>query len=196
MRKSIKSWFPIKSINSGIIENKRGEYLKILEILPINFELKSIEEKEAILYSYKTFLKTCSFDLQILIKSKKNDLEKHIFNVLKNIEEESLDTLKLLGNEYVKMVNEKTLKNTITRKFFVVFFAEINGNRKLSRDMAVTDLNEKASKVKLTLEKCGNEVIDLSENNFYIINNLYKELNRNISEIQSIGEDKYECQKH
>ena len=94
------------------------------------------------------------------------------------------------------MVNEKTLKNTITRKFFVVFFAEINGNRKLSRDMAVTDLNEKASKVKLTLEKCGNEVIDLSEDNFYIINNLYKELNRNISEIQSIGEDKYECQKY
>ena len=187
---------PIKNINSGIIENKKGEYLKILEILPINFELKSIEEKEAILYSYKTFLKTCSFDLQILIKSKKNDLEKHISNVFKNIEEESLDTLKLLGNEYVKMVNEKTLKNTITRKFFVVFFAEINGNRKLSRDMAVTDLNEKASKVKLTLEKCGNEVIDLSEDNFYIINNLYKELNRNISEIQSIGEDKYECQKY
>ena len=104
MRKSIKSWFPIKNINSGIIENKKGEYLKILEILPINFELKSIEEKEAILYSYKTFLKTCSFDLQILIKSKKNDLEKHISNVFKNIEE-SLDTLKLLGNEYVKMVN-------------------------------------------------------------------------------------------
>jgi len=40
MRKSIKSWFPIKNINSGIIENKKGEYLKILEILPINFELK------------------------------------------------------------------------------------------------------------------------------------------------------------
>ena len=52
MRKSIKSWFPIKDIRDGIIENKNGEFLKILEILPINFELKSIEEKETILYSY------------------------------------------------------------------------------------------------------------------------------------------------
>lgn len=191
MRKSIKSWFPIKDIRDGIIENKNGEFLKILEILPINFELKSIEEKETILYSYKTFLKTCNFDLQILIKSKKNDLEKHIYSISKSIEAENLETLKLLGKEYIKMVNEKAIKNTITRKFFIVFFAEINGNRKISRDTAVTDLMEKTSKVKLTLEKCGNEVIDLSENNFYIINNLYKELNRNISEIQSIEEDKY-----
>lgn len=192
MRKSIKSWFPIKNISDGIIENKNGEFLKILEILPINFELKSIEEKETILYSYKTFLKTCNFTIQILIKSKKNDLEAHIFSVLKNIESENSDTLKFLGNEYVKMVNEKTLKNTITRKFFIVFFAEVNGNKKISRDMACEDLKEKTSKIKIALEKCGNEVVDLAEDNFYIINNLYKELNRNISEIQGIGTGTYE----
>ena len=147
----------------------------------------------------KTFIFEClrkkvSFKLIVidtLIKSKKNDLEKHICSISKSIEAENLETLKLLGKEYIKMVNEKAIKNTITRKFFIVFFAEINGNRKISRDTAVTDLMEKTSKVKLTLEKCGNEVIDLSENNFYIINNLYKELNRNISEIQSIEEDKY-----
>lgn len=192
MRKSIKNWFPIKNISDGIIENKNGEFLKILEILPINFELKSIEEKETILYSYKTFLKTCNFTIQILIKSKKNDLEAHIFSVLKNIESENSDTLKFLGNEYVKMVNEKTLKNTITRKFFIVFFAEVNGNKKISRDMACEDLKEKTSKIKIALEKCGNEVVDLAEDNFYIINNLYKELNRNISEIQGIGTGTYE----
>ncbi len=192
MRKSIKSWFPIKNISNGIIENKNGEFLKILEILPINFELKSIEEKETILYSYKTFLKTCNFTIQILIKSKKNDLDAHISSVLKNIESENSDTLKFLGNEYVKMVNEKTLKNTITRKFFVVFFAEVNGNKKISRDMACEDLKEKTLKIKIALEKCGNEVVDLAEDNFYIINNLYKELNRNISEIQGIGTGIYE----
>ncbi len=192
MRKSLKSWFPIKSIDEGIIENKKGEFLKILEILPVNFELKSYEEKESILYSYKTFLKTCNFDIQILVKSKKNDLEDHILSVLKNIESENLPTLKLLGNEYIKMVNENTLKNTITRKFFLVFFAEINGNKKITRDMAITDLKEKTSKIKLTLEKCGNEVVDLAEDNFYIIDNLYKELNRHISQIQSIGNGTYE----
>lgn len=192
MRKSIKSWFPIKDIREGVIENKNGEFLKILEIIPINFELKSLEEKETILYSYKTFLKTCNFDMQILIKSKKNDLEKHIHNMLKNIESENLDTIKLLGKEYIKMVNEKAIKNTVTRKFFIVFFAQINGNRKIQRNMAITDLAEKTSKIKLTLEKCGNEVIDLADNNFYIINNLYKELNRNISEIEVMVKDIYE----
>lgn len=192
MRKSLKSWFPIKSINEGIIENKKGEYLKILEVLPVNFELKSYEEKESILYSYKTFLKTCNFDIQILVKSKKNDLEDHISSILKNVESENLPALRLLGDEYIKMVNENTLKNTITRKFFLVFFAETNGNKKITRDMAITDLKEKTSKIKLALEKCGNEVVDLAEDNFYIIDNLYKELNRNISQIQNIGNGTYE----
>ena len=35
-------------------------------------------EKESILNSYKIFLKTCNFDIQILIQSKKEDLTNHI----------------------------------------------------------------------------------------------------------------------
>ena len=73
MKKSIKSWFPIKEIRDGIIETRDNEYIKIVEVIPINFELKSSFEKETIIYQYKTFLKTCSFNMQILIQSKKND---------------------------------------------------------------------------------------------------------------------------
>jgi len=34
---STKNWLPIKEIKNGIICLKSGEYLKILEISPINF---------------------------------------------------------------------------------------------------------------------------------------------------------------
>ena len=43
-------------------------------MIPINFSLKSELEKDAILNSYKLFLKTFNVDLQILIQSKKEDL--------------------------------------------------------------------------------------------------------------------------
>lgn len=181
MRKSIKKWFPIKEIKDGIIETKDEMYIKILEVVPINFELKSNFEKESIIYQYKTFLKTCDFDIQILIQSKKNELNKHIDRIIKINEDEKAEKLNELVKEYIKNVQEKTLKTTITRRFFIVFGAEINRNKKLQKDVAIDDLKEKTLKIKKILEKCGNEVIDFSDDDKKIIENLYKQLNRSMS---------------
>ena len=52
MRKSIKNWFPIKNIEDGIIHTKNKTFCKIIEVCPINFELKSKKEQENILYKY------------------------------------------------------------------------------------------------------------------------------------------------
>jgi len=76
--KTIQEWIPIEEIlENGIIKLKKNNYIKIIKIIPINFNLKSNLEKEAILNSYKIFLKTCDFDIQILIQSKKEDLSRH-----------------------------------------------------------------------------------------------------------------------
>ena len=44
----------------------------ILKIKPINYNLKSNLEKESILNSYKLFLKSFNFNIQIIIKSQKH----------------------------------------------------------------------------------------------------------------------------
>ena len=76
---SIQEWIPFEKIlENGIIKLKDNSYVKIIKILPINFNLKTDFEKEQILNSYKIFLKTCNFDIQILIQSNKEDLTKHI----------------------------------------------------------------------------------------------------------------------
>ena len=65
---SVQDWLPFEKIlDNGIIKIKNSFYIKIIEIIPINFNLKSELEKEAILNSYKIFLKTCNFDIQILL---------------------------------------------------------------------------------------------------------------------------------
>ena len=68
---------------------KNGNYVKIIKVIPINFNLKSNLEKESILNSYKIFLKTCNFDIQIIIQSNKEDLTKHINKIEKNIIQEN-----------------------------------------------------------------------------------------------------------
>jgi len=86
---SVQEWLPIKKIlDKGIIKLKDDSYIKIIKVIPINYNLKSELEKQAILNSYKIFLKTCNFDIQILIQSNKEDLSKHILNINKQIENE------------------------------------------------------------------------------------------------------------
>ena len=79
---TVQQWIPIDKIyNDGIIKLKENKLIKILKINPINYNLKSDLEKEAILNSYKIFLKTCNFNIQILIQSSKVDLSDHIKNI-------------------------------------------------------------------------------------------------------------------
>ena len=79
---SVQDWLPFQKIlDNGIIKLEENLYVKIIQINPINFNLKSELEKEAILNSYKLFLKTCNFDIQILIQSNKEDLSKHISKI-------------------------------------------------------------------------------------------------------------------
>lgn len=75
--KSIQEWLPITQIlENGIIKLKEDNYIKIIKIIPVGYNLKSDLEKEAILNSYKTFLKTCNFDMQLIIQSNKEDLSR------------------------------------------------------------------------------------------------------------------------
>ena len=83
---SIQNWIPVEEIlEDGIIKLKENKYVKIIKVYPINYNLKSELEKKSILNSYKIFLKTCNFNIQILIQSNKEDLSKHISKIKNQI---------------------------------------------------------------------------------------------------------------
>ena len=76
---SVQEWLPIEKIlEKGIIKLKDNSYIKIIKIIPINYNLKSELEKEAILNSYKIFLKTCNF--YIIIKNPNKNKKENIIN--------------------------------------------------------------------------------------------------------------------
>lgn len=85
--KSTQNWLIVESIDkNGIIKIKnKNFFIKLIRVQPINFNLKTTLEKEAILNSYKILLKTCNFNLQILIHTNKEDISKIVSNVKKSI---------------------------------------------------------------------------------------------------------------
>ena len=160
-KNSVQQWIPFeKVLENGIIKMKNKEYVKILKVEPINFNLKTILEKESILNSYKIFLKTCNFDIQILIQSKKADLSGHIKNLKKISEKENNKILKNYLEKYLEFIQEKNNKNkSATKNTYLIIKNNIENNE----ENIIQDLNEKYFKIKECLYRCGNNVLECNK---------------------------------
>ena len=144
-----------KTLEKGIIKIEKNKYIKILKIIPINFNLKTQLEKETILNSYKIFLKTCNFDMQILIQSKKEDLSNHIENIQNISQKEKNKIIKKYSEEYIKFIKEKNNKNKSASKNIYLI---IKNNSENLEENIIQELNEKYFKIKDCLIRCGNVV--------------------------------------
>ncbi len=144
-----------KCLDKGIIKIEKNKYIKILKIIPINFNLKTQLEKESILNSYKIFLKTCNFDMQILIQSKKEDLSNHIENIQNISQKEKNKIIKKYSEEYIKFIKEKNNKNKSASKNIYLIIK--NKSENLEENI-IQELNEKYFKIKDCLIRCGNVV--------------------------------------
>ena len=149
-----------KCLDKGIIKIEKNKYIKILKIIPINFNLKTQLEKESILNSYKIFLKTCNFDMQILIQSKKEDLSNHIENIQNISPKEKNKIIKKYSEEYIKFIKEKNNKNKSASKNIYLI---IKNNSENLEENIIQELNEKYFKIKDCLIRCGNVVFECNK---------------------------------
>ena len=53
---SVQSWLGIKAVRNGVIELSNGRYVRILEVKPIHFALRSAEEQANICLLYTSCL--------------------------------------------------------------------------------------------------------------------------------------------
>jgi len=164
----VQEWLPFEEVlQNGIIKLKNNSLVKILIISPINFNLKSNLEKEAILNSYKIFLKTCNFNLQILIHSNKEDLSKHISNI-ENLNKKENNNLFKLSQEYINFIQNINKERKSSSKSFYILIKEISKNKILDKNdekIMCEKLNDNYFKIKECLARCGNVVTDSDDQN-------------------------------
>ncbi len=138
---------------------KNKKYVKIIKVDPINFNLKSNLEKEAILNSYKIFLKTCNFDIQIIIQSSKENLDKNMENIRENLKRENKKYLEEIAKSYFDYIQKyNSIKNSSTKNFYII----ISNENEDSEENIFQTLNEKYFKIKECLFRCGNQVQDFN----------------------------------
>ena len=163
---SVQEWIPIEQFfDNGIIKMKNNIFIKIIKIYPINYNLKSELEKKSILNSYKTFLKTCNFDIQILIQSNKENLSDHINKIRKQMKkEENLNNfnIKNFSKKYIDFINKKNKeKNSSSKNFYILIKSQENIENQPKA--IIQDLKDNYLKIKDSLSRCGNNVEEIKD---------------------------------
>lgn len=156
MKNTTQEWLPFEEITKdGIIKLKNNSYVKILKINPINFNLKSNFEKESILNSYKLFLKTCNFNIQILIQSNKENINKYIKKIKNNINNEN-NKIKNISEKYCEYIKKINYENKFSsKKFFILIKKD---SQKENIEIIKEELNNNYLKIKECLARCNNKV--------------------------------------
>lgn len=127
---------------------------------PINYNLKSNLEKEAILNSYKIFLKSCNFNIQILIQSKKVDLNDHIKKLEKNKNKENNNLKNILSKYQENIIKINSINKSDSKQFFIIISEKIENKKE---EIIIQELNEKYFKIKEGLSRCGNKIININK---------------------------------
>ena len=68
----------VSEIKEDVVILKNGSLRAILDVAAINFDLKSTDEQTAIIQQYQHFLNSLDFPIQILVNSKKFNIDQNL----------------------------------------------------------------------------------------------------------------------
>ena len=92
----VADYLPIEKIANGIIYTKDHRFVKVVEVVPINFMLRSVREQRNIIYSFVSYLKIAPIKLQIKVLTRRADIEQHLDTVRREMAQEENEVICLL----------------------------------------------------------------------------------------------------
>lgn len=178
---TLEDYLPIDKIANGIIYTTDHRYVKILEIEPINFLLRSAREQQGIIYSFISYLKISPVKLQIKMISKKADINKHLEQAALELSRETNPHCRELQKDYIQFVKKLSSREAVSRRFFLIFeYEPFNVNRKVEEKEILAALETAAQTAKTFLYQCGNQVVTHDNEDEFTTDVLYTLLNRTL----------------
>lgn len=175
----VQDFLPIKNLSNGIIETVDGRYIKILEIEPINFLLRSDEEQANIISSFASWLKISPMRLQFKSITRKADSDKHIAMVRQDLKEEDNENCKELSEDYIRLIKDIGNREALTRRFFLIFqYEELHRNEENDYGKIYSMLQTAEQNARAYFMQCGNSIIQPKDPDEATAEILYMYFNR------------------
>ena len=110
----------IQEIKDGVVVLKNKNIRSVLMVSSTNFDLKSSDEKAALIASFQRLLNSLNFSIQIVIQSRPLELSEY-FNFLEEKKgKQENELLRIQTTEYIDFVKELVKLSNIMSKFFYV----------------------------------------------------------------------------
>jgi len=118
---STKQYLDIAEIREDIVIMKDSSLRAVLLASSVNFALKSEEEQNAIVSGYVQFLNSLDYPLQIVIHSRRLNIEKYLDKLKTQEKEQKNELLKMQIADYRQFVGELIeLGDIMSKRFYVV----------------------------------------------------------------------------
>ena len=161
------------------METTDGRYVKILEIEPINFMLRSSEEQYNILSSFASWLKISPMKLQFKSITRKADSDKHIAMIRKELSMEDNAQCKAMGEDYIRLIKDVGSREALTRRFFLIYQYEAIGRSESDDYSKIYSMLVSAEQnARAYFMQCGNNIIQPQNPDQAVAEILYMFFNR------------------
>ena len=156
---STEEWLPVADISHGIIALKDGRFIKIIEILPVNFLLKTPAEKASIIYYYASYLKIAPDNLQICVLTKRADMSAYAERMRGYQNSEPNALCRELNEDNIREVEYLAENEALQKRILLVYQLEPGMKLREESIEAIGErMLEEEEKARNYLDMCGLEV--------------------------------------
>jgi hypothetical protein len=131
---STQRYLPFSSIKENIILMKDGSSRVILKCSTINFLLKNTDEQDAIIISFQRFLNSLDFPIQILVRSKKLDIDSYLNKLNDKALKQKNSLLQNQTYEYIEYLKKLIEIAQIMKKEFYIILPYDNEQNSSVKD--------------------------------------------------------------
>ena len=156
------SYLDIAEIRDDMVMLKDGTVRAVLLVSSINFALKSEDEQEAIIQAYMSFLNSLEFPIQIVIQSRRMNIDAYM-NALKEQEQKSEnDLLRAQISDYRTFVGELVeLGQIMQKRFYVVLPYDPLSNKRKNFGTRLSESLSPAASAKLNEKQLADRIEQL-----------------------------------
>ena len=116
-----QKYLDIAEIKENTIILKSGTLRSVLAVSAINFDLKSTDEQEAIVSHYQDFLNSVDFPIQILVSSRKLNMQNYLDFLTSKEKGQPNELLRLQISEYKSFIEQLlSVSNIMEKNFYII----------------------------------------------------------------------------
>lgn len=120
-KNTTQGFVPLRDIKDNVVVLKNGQLNMVLLASSVNFALKSLDEQEAILRQFQSFLNTIDFSIQFYIQSRRLDIQPYLNLLATREADQDNDLMKIQLREYMQFVKTFVSEvDVMSKSFFVV----------------------------------------------------------------------------